>query len=152
MTKYRPPLTFGDALDRVAGLLTWKVMAEIADRKERAVRNWGDPDMPESCPIATALAFDIAFEKAGGIGSPMFDAFAHQVKLARDTAYADRTELARRTAGALVECGQAGQALVIATLPDATAADRASARKEVTEGIAALHATLPLLTEGEPPN
>ncbi|CAN5370402.1 hypothetical protein BH10PSE14_BH10PSE14_04600 [soil metagenome] len=151
MTKLRPPLSFGHALDRIAGLVTWAEMARIVDRKERAVRNWGDPDMPESCPIAAALALDIAYEQAGGLGSPMFDAYAHQVRQSRNTAYADRIELARRAASAMKEVGEAGGALVMATLPDATAADRATALREVSEGIDALTATMPLLTEGGPP-
>lgn len=150
MTKTRAPLTFDNALSKIAGLIGWAEMAHVVGQAERTVRDWGDPDTGRNCPIKAALQLDVAFQAAGGEGAPMHEIYTLLLKDARTERFADQIELARRTITAIGETADAEKALVMATLPGATRADRATAAREVEEGIAALSATLPLLNEGEP--
>lgn len=152
MTKRRAPLSIDAALARIAGQLTggWEAMAQIADRKERTVRNWGDPDTPEDIPLPKAIALDLAYQAAGGEGSPLFESYAFQLELAEVTRFADRIALGRKAAAAMKEGGEAHAALILAAQPGATIADRMSARREVLESIDALKQLVPYLDPVEP--
>ena len=43
MTKERAPLTFAQAVTRVAGLLGWEEAARVVERSERTLRLWSEP-------------------------------------------------------------------------------------------------------------
>lgn len=147
MTKLRAPLSFEDALDRVAGVVPGgkAALARRSGRAERTVRNWGDPDTPEAIPVDVAVDFDLAFAEAGGVGSPFLEAFAHQREQLELARHADRLALSRHAADVIRECGEAGSALVTASQPGASPNDRAAALRECTEAYEKLKQTLPLL-------
>lgn len=140
MTKQRAPLSIDAGLARIAGQLTagWLAMADVSGRKERTVRNWGDPDTPEQIPLDCAIALDLAYQAAGGEGAPLFEAYSFQLELAEVARFADRIALGRKVADAMREGGEANAALVLAAQPGATPSHRANAHREVCEQIEAL--------------
>ena len=148
MTKVRAPLTFDNALSRIAGQIGWPAMAAATERKDRTVRNWGDPDTGESCPIDCALALDLAYGKGGGEGAPMFEVYALRLEADRAEIYADQAELTRRAIAGIKETSEAASAQLACTLPGATPADLVKAVRETEEAIAAETNTLALLKKG----
>lgn len=152
MTKRRVPLSLDAALARIAGQLPggWVEMATHAQRQERTVRNWGDPDTAESIPMSCAIALDVAFQGSGGEGAPIFECYALQLELACINRFADAHALGRHTAAVIRECGEAGAALVAASQPDATDADRRAAAREIEEALGILKHALPLLHAQSP--
>lgn len=148
MTKARAPLSIDAALARIAGQLDdgWNDMAKITGRADRTVRNWGDPDTPESVPIDCAIALDLAYVKSGGSGTPIFEAYAYQLEQAERTRFADRYDLLRRAQAVAKETGEANSAILGAAQPNASAADKRAAQIEITEAIDTLKDVLPLLS------
>ena len=78
MTKLRPPLSIDAALERIASVIPggWNGMAAVTGRKPGTVRAWGNPDRDEGVPLADAIAFDLAYQAAGGQGAPLFEVYA----------------------------------------------------------------------------
>jgi hypothetical protein len=150
MTKVRAPLTFDNALARIAGLIGWAEMAHVVGQAESTVRNWGNPDTGQHATISAAMKLDVAFQAAGGDGAPIHETYSLLLEQSRAERFADQIELGRRTCIVMKEVGDAEEALVRASMPGATDADRVSALREVEEGIASLTSTLPLL-QGESP-
>lgn len=148
MTKVRPPLTFELALAKVAGLLGWSRVAEIAGRTERQVRNWSDPDATGALTLDHALALDVAFRQAGGEGAPLFQCYATRLEVETNAACADAHAQAARVATAAKEAGEAISAQILACRPGASPASRELARRETEEAIGALTNTLPDLGAG----
>jgi hypothetical protein len=151
MTKARAPLSIDAALARIAGHLPggFTDMAQIAGRAVRTVRNWGDPDTAEQIPLDCAIALDVAYIAAGGDCAPLFETYSLKLELAHMQRFACNIELARHTADVIREGGEAHSALVRATLPGATDADRADALRECVEAFDILKRTLALL-EADP--
>ena len=147
MTKHRAPLTFDAALARVAGQVDggFETLASHCDRTARTVRNWGDPDTPECVPVDVALRFDLLFAEAGGEGSPFLEAFAHQREQLELAEHGGRIALAYRAAEVIKECGEAGGALVIASLPGASHSELRAAHTELAEAFEVMKRTLPVL-------
>lgn len=145
MTKRRAPLSYDNALARIAGLIGWAEMARVTDRQERTVRNWGDPDARESCPIDCAEMLDLAFQAAGGQGAPMLETFTLRFDAARAERFADPAQLSFFSQTVAKEAGEAVAALIAAARPGATARDRADALREAEELVTAVTVTLPLL-------
>ena len=143
----RAPLSLDAALARIAGLIpgSWEKMGELTARKERTVRNWGDPDTSEKIPIDCAIALDLAYREAGGDGAPIFECYAAKLDAAGMTHFADQIALGRHTADVIKEGGDAHAALVRAAQPGATGQDRATALREVEEAIEALLRARPML-------
>jgi hypothetical protein len=154
MTKRRPPLSIDAALARIAGQLEggWETMATATGRKDRTVRNWGDPDTPEQIPLDCAIALDLAYQEAGGEGAPLWEAYTLKLELAEIERFADRHALGRRAVDVIRECGEAGSALVAASLPGATQAEREAALRELVEAFEVIKRTFPLLGAGQPDN
>lgn len=150
MTKARAPLSYDNALARIAGLIGWAAMATATARAERTVRNWGDPDATESCPIECAEALDLAFQAAGGDGAPMFETYARRLDVARTERFADERQLSIFTSSLAREAGEAVGALITASMPGATERDRATALREVEELLTVSSSTLPLLSPHAP--
>lgn len=145
MTKLRGPITYDAALARIAGLIGWAAMATATARAERTVRNWGDPDATESCPIECAELLDLAFQAAGGDGAPMFETYARRLDIARAERFADERQLSIFTGMLAKEAGEAVAALITASMPGACARDRTNAAQQVEELLNATTSTLPLL-------
>jgi hypothetical protein len=147
MTKARAPLSIDAALARIAGQLPggYDEAAQVAKRKVRTVRNWGDPDTPEQIPLDCAIALDLAYEAAGGEGYPLHETYGAQLQLAEATHFATRFDLLRRTAALIKEGGEAHAALARLCLPDSSDADRRLAHRELAEAFEAIAQVLPLL-------
>lgn len=140
MTKRRPPLSIDAALARIAGQLEcgWDDIASVTGRSTTLVRAWGDPDRREKIPVDDAIMLDLAYRAAGGEGAPIFEMFAHQLQIEGGTWFADEVALGRYAAEVILECGQAGSAVVLSAQPGATAAQRREALREVEEAIGVL--------------
>jgi hypothetical protein len=151
MTKVRAPVTFDNALSRIAGQIGWPAMAAATGQAERTVRDWSDPDTGRQCTVTAAVALDLAYLAGGGGARPMLETFTLLVDHAQAAAFGDQLALAEQTCSVIKEAAEAERALVRAILPGATAADRATARHEVEDAILEMKAALPLLAEGPPP-
>ena len=137
MTKLRPPVSFEQAITRIAGALGWPEVARIVNRGERAVRDWSDPDSQAAPTIDQAFALDLAFVAAGGGETPFHAVYALRLDLEASASNGiDR--LRADVAAAAKEVGEAISALVLACDSNATPADRARAMQEGQEGLEAL--------------
>lgn len=123
MTKRRTPLTFPDAVTRVAGVLTFAGMAQLLSRSDRCVRNWSDPESSASPSLAQALALDAAYRLAGGDGAPILEAYAFQLDAQIAALSACTTALAADLGVAARECGEAISSVVAVTQGNATPAE-----------------------------
>ena len=151
MTKLRAPLSFEDAITRVAGVLGWAEACKAIGKEDRTLRAYSDPDDPRQLGVGDALILDAAYQRAGGDGAPIYEAYALQLEVSASALSACTQELARRAAVAAKEGGQAVSSLIAATLPGATPADRALAIREVREARDALRDTLPMLEAAPAP-
>lgn len=147
MTKERPPLTVENALFKVLGAIGIERAAEITGRATDYLRSLSDPDTRYRLTVDDALLLDLEHMAQGHDGAPIYETYTLRLEQAHATRFTDNVELARRTAKAIRESAEAEEALVLASLPGATSADRAHARKEVEESIRAKSATLPLLED-----
>lgn len=138
MTKLRHPLTFHRALTRVAGVIGWDGAAEECGVAERTVRNWSDPDADAEISLRDALRLDIAYQRAGGRGAPLFECYALRLDTEGVRAHGDADSLVTASAATAKEAGEAVSALIHASRQSATEADRREARREAEEAIAAL--------------
>lgn len=147
MTKLRAPLSFEQALARIAGQLDggFDAMGALTARSASTVRAWGDPDRREHIPLDCAVVLDLAYVEAGGEGAPLHEAYTHQLEQAALLQWAAGRELARHAALVIKECGEAGSALVLAVQPGACPNTREQAAREVAEALDVLKRMLPLL-------
>lgn len=150
MTKVRPPLTVYAALVRIAGQVEgdWRAMGAAIGKKERTVRNYGDPDTPEEISARDAITLDILYQQHGGEGAPIFQTYALQLEIDRADAFASQADIARRVQVSIREGAQAAQAAIACTLPGATDADFVTAIREHEEAISANTDTLAALKKG----
>jgi hypothetical protein len=149
MTKIKAPLSIDAALARIAGQFEdgYKDLARIVDRHESTIRAWGNDDKPDqqiSLPIAIAL--DIAYQKEGGEGRPLFETYALQVEVAREQAFAGEIELMHRVCLLIKEGAEANEAVVLASLPSATPRDRAHAMRQLQDVVREATSTIALLS------
>lgn len=88
MTKARIPVTFPNAITRIAGLITFEDAAQIVGRSDRCVRDWSDPLSSALPALDQALALDAAYRAAGGEGAPIAETYAAMLdaQLAAETA------------------------------------------------------------------
>lgn len=143
MTKVRPPASFEDALTRIAALIGWDGCQAVLNANGRMVagrtiRNWSDPDTLASIPVRDALTLDLAYKAAGGVGTPLFDAYALQLELETEQARLNPLCLIRMTSVAAKESGEALAAMALASSPHASPNDKARAAAEIQEAIDAL--------------
>ena len=125
-------------------------MALLVDRAESTVRRWGDHDQPEQIPLPAAIALDIAHLKAGGEGRPLFETYALQLEVAREHAFASEIEVARRACTLIREGAQAQEAMVLASLPNASPATRATAVRELEDVVQVVTGAIALLAAPPP--
>lgn len=145
MTKRRLPLTFENALTRIAGELGWTKVAEICGVQERACRNWSDPDTTQAISMEAALRLDVAFHAAGGQGSPFLQCYATRLDAEQLAANPGRERLLECAGRASKEAGEAIAAALAAAMPGAHPADFVVGEKELEEAIDALTHTLAAL-------
>lgn len=142
MTKLRPPLSIEDALDRVAGVVRWERIAELAGREARTVRRWGDPDeLPaaaDAISLGLARKLDAAYRGAGGEGSPLLQCLALQLDLEIAAETADDRALGRLTGAVAKEAGEAVAAAIAAAAPGSCHRTRANAELQLQECSAAI--------------
>lgn len=153
MTKIRAPLSIDSALARIAGALPegWKDIARIANRAEATVRAWGDADRPEQIPLPAAIALDIAFQRAGGEGRPLFETYALQCEVAREVAFADEIELSRRACIMVRETSQAIDAMIRASQAAPEAGARVKAIRELEDVVREASAAIAVLQQSPAP-
>ena len=141
MTKHRPPISIDAALARIAGQLpgSWAQMAELTGYVERTVRRWGDVEAASDevaardIPMRAAVKLDVAYQVAGGIGKPIYEAYGDLVGAADIEAFGCKQDLLRETLVFTKENHDAETALFEATMPDAGALELEKARGEVLE-------------------
>jgi len=149
MTKRRLPLTFENALTKVAGHIGWPAVAEITGQAERTVRNWSDPDTTQSITLEAALKLDIAFHAAGGEGAPFLTCYATRRELECLAAVPGREALLTSIATTSKETGEAVHASLLAAHPAAERSDFSIAKREIEESIEALRNQLAALCARE---
>lgn len=153
MTRVKAPMSIDAALARIAGQFAngYKDLARVVNRHESTVRAWGYDDKPDQqIPMPCAIALDIAYQREGGEGSPMFETFALQVKVAREKAFASGIALAQRACVQIREGAQATEAIVLASMPSAGPAQRAQAIRELEDVVRESTTTIALLTTVQP--
>lgn len=135
MTKRRAPLSIDSALARIAGQIAgdWKKMAEITGYEARTIRAWGDEDRAEQINLPAAIKLDIAYQEAGGVGCPLYEAYGDLVRAAQAERFGDKQELQAATIDFMRENSQAETALLEAALPDAGPNEAAIAVKELLD-------------------
>lgn len=146
VTKPRAPLTYDNAISRIAGEIGWEAMAAAVGQKERTVRDWGDPDVERGCPIEAAELLDLAYQAAGGAGAPMHDTMSLRLEQERGRRFADQVAIAHGTCVMSREVAQAIEALILLQLPGATEQQRITAIRELEEAIASARDLLPLVS------
>lgn len=156
MTKERAPDSLEEALGRIMTLVPggYVTMAQHVDRHPGTLRAYGDPERDEQIPLPIALELDLLYQQHGGPGAPIHEYYSRELEVAQVRRFAGGIELARTAIGVIKEAGDAGSAIVAASLPGATRAIKQAALKEaveldneVTQAIAQLKAEL----EEEPP-
>ena len=98
MTKPRAPLSLGAALARIAGQVPgdWAALGEEVGRHARTVRKWGDDDAEDDIAFGAALKLDILFQRHGGQGFPIYEAYGQLLDCAVAHSFTDRFEILRR--------------------------------------------------------
>lgn len=115
MTQARIPLTFAQAMTRVAGQIGYETAAILVRRSERTIYEWARPSTGTAPTIAQAAALDAAHHAAGGEGAPFLEAYQYQLDRALDTALACQRELAAEVASFARESGEAIEAAIAVT-------------------------------------
>lgn len=152
MTKVRAPLSAHKALTTVAGKIGWDRAGEICRKAERTLRNWSEPDTSSNITVDHALELDRAYMESGGEGAPFAAWYHTQLQLAVGEIYSSAAGRLERAATAAKEAGEATAAQIRAQMPGASAADRAIAKRETEQAIAAFGQTLHDLEQGLPNN
>ncbi|MEG3160904.1 hypothetical protein U1763_10360 [Sphingomonas sp. LB2R24] len=107
-------------MKRVGDLLTWKVCGQMAGKTPRNVRYWSEAGTLSSPPVALALAYDAAYQAAGGEGAPFRDAYTFQFKEITTRRAACQRELADAIAEVARESGEAIAASIALTQSNAS--------------------------------
>jgi hypothetical protein len=156
VTKERGPDSLEEALGRIMTQVPggYVTMGARVDRAPGYLRAYGDPDRDEQIPLPMAIELDLLFQEHAGIGAPIHEFYSRELEVAQVRRFASGIELAKTAIGVIKEAGDAGSAIVAASLPGATRSTKLAALKEAVEldnevgqAIAQLKAEL----EEEPP-
>lgn len=142
MTKQRQPLTFADAVTRIAGLLTVAGAARVVRRSERCLRDWSDPGTLTCPSLEQGLTLDRAWRTAGGEGAPILEAYAFMLGIQVREDPASCAALGVDIAHAARECGEAIATGIAITQPGAHPAAVHHALIQAEEARGALGAML----------
>jgi len=134
VTQLRAPLSFADAMTRVAGVIGWPEAAHIARRRQRTVRYWSEGNCQTTPSIAMAVKFDAAYRAAGGEGAPFAEAHAHLLGMHTEREDACRRALAADLATAARETGEATAHAIIVATSNASPRDTMRAVAEAEQG------------------
>lgn len=147
MTKEREPLSIDAALARIAGHVpgSWKAMAAEVKRSEFTVRKWGDEASKRQITVKAMIVLDLLYEREGGTGYPLHQAYGHLLNVAVADRYVSQFEFLGRIADIVKETGDAESALMRLAMPGATEADRRKAVGEMIEAVDHFNSLLPLL-------
>ena len=146
MTKLKPPLTEGDALDRISTFLDGRAnAASIAGRSASHLAKWANPDMEDSTPLAIVVKLERAYRAAGGIGSPLLEYALAQVELGAAEAIAEDIEVHRLAVDINRAAGEANAELAELTLPGVTDNDFVEAEQASKRLYQKLSTLLPAL-------
>lgn len=131
----RSPFSFGYAIKRVADEITFPVAAKLVRRSKRAVQFWSEDDTHGTPTIAQALALDIAYQRAGGEGAPIFESYAAQLGINLYDQSACPAVLTAQIGETMKEVGEAVHAALQVVQPSATMAAVHRALYEVGEAM-----------------
>lgn len=120
MTKVRAPLSFSQAITRVAGLIGWDEAARITRRAKRTVRYWSESDRHGTPTLDQAFALDRAYMAAGGDGAPILECYSRQLDVALTDALACKIALADDIATTARESADAISCSIYVTQPGAS--------------------------------
>ncbi|MEG3182103.1 hypothetical protein [Sphingomonas sp. LT1P40] len=107
MTLARDPLTFAEAVSRIADRIGYSAAARLVGRSERLVRKWSHPTSRAFPTLDQGLRLDAAFMADGGDGAPILETYARLFDLAAGTTLACHLSLASAVAVAAREHGEA---------------------------------------------
>jgi hypothetical protein len=134
MTKLRPPMTAYRALSRIADLIGWDGCASVVNKTEWTMRKYADPDTEREISLRDAMRLDLAFRRAGGHGTPLFEAYATRLEIELRAEATDPGQIIHASREAARESGEAlDAALQMAT----GTGDRREALREVGEAVTA---------------
>lgn len=135
MTKGRDPLSIDAALAKIAGQISgaWKGLAELTGYNVSTVRAWGDEDRKEQINLPTAILLDIAYQEAGGIGCPLYEAYGDLIRAAQAEKFGDKQQLQIATIEFMKENCEAETALLEASQPEAGRFEEEIAIKELID-------------------
>lgn len=147
MTKERRALTPHRALGRIADLLGWDGCASVTGKSEWTLRKYSDPDTGRELSLRDAIRLDGAYRRAGGLGAPLFEAYAAALDLGVAGQDIGMADIIAAASFAAKEAGEAvAAALGAAQSDDATT--RAMGIKEASEGLEAMQTLLTTLQRG----
>lgn len=136
MTKVRAPLSFSQAVTRVAGMIGWDEAARVTRRAMRTVRHWSESDRHGTPTLDQAFALDRAYLAAGGHGAPILECYARRLDVVLAQSVACKIALADDIALTARETADAISCSIHVTQPGAspTAIHRAIAETEEANG------------------
>lgn len=139
MTVARP--LFEEALLRLMGGLTAQRCAELIGRAEGYLHDASNPNRPQQLTVRDAITLDVAHIAYDGT-APLFAAIGAILSQARAQIYVDAVAITDATIDVIREDSEAHLALVMASRPNATAADLHIAKRELEQSSAAQASTL----------
>jgi hypothetical protein len=147
MTKVRDPGSIGDAITKIAVVLGWERMAEIANVGVRAVRNWSDDGSRQTPPVAIAMKLDAAYVAEGGGEPPILTAYSFGLELAARP-LADLDVIVAATQSVIKEGAEGAGALAAVIQQPKDQLRRRTARRECLEAAQAYSDAAQLLDDG----
>lgn len=146
MTKLRAPLTIEDAANRVIGAIGMDQAVKATGRNPDYLRSLTDPDKRYKLTVEDAIKLDIAHQADGHEGAPIYETYGTLFDIAHAERFSDNHRFAQLVADFIKEVGDAGRALVVASLPGAGASEDRDATRETAEAVEAANVLLSHLT------
>lgn len=139
-------MTIENTLFKILGKITIEKAAAITGREAGYLRSLSDPDSRYRLSVDDAVVLDIEYRAQGGLTFPLYETYGQLLEQANAERFSDAAALHLQAVEVIREGGQAHAALVTASLPGATDADKRTAAKELEEAADTIAATLPMLT------
>jgi hypothetical protein len=142
VTKLRQPLTFENALTKVASEIGWATVAQIVGQAETTVRNWSDPDTTARITLEAAFRLDAEWRQRVGEGAPFITCYAARLDADSRDVLADRDALLSEAAIVARDSGQAAGSAIAAAKIGASESDLVVAERDLERAIGADAAAL----------
>lgn len=139
MTKPRVPISFGQAIARIAGVIGWDEAGLLCGRAGRTARLWSETDKTASPTLEQAIALDSAYLAAGGLGAPILECYALKVDVQLADSLACRIALTEDIGTLARESGEAISFALLAARPGSTPKDMHRALGEAEEAVSLHH-------------